>query len=149
KKLKASNRNWSFSRSVMLVVFVELKSKLTYFGPRRMLRPAFPKTSVSVGCERADRFHQFRSCLGPSLGFPETSQLSCSKFTLFTAASLVVRQEAGKPVLTTLIPPICQPPNNLSIGTDQSEPQRLRLPKGSSYKARFTQLILASKTDGP
>src|SRR2546425_6833460 len=34
----------SFSRSVMVVVFMELKSKLTYFGPRSTLRPALPKT---------------------------------------------------------------------------------------------------------
>src|SRR5713226_7401211 len=97
----------------------------------------------------ADVFHQFRSCFGPSLGLPVMSQLSCSKAMLLTASSLVLRQEAGKPVRTTLIPPICQPPRSLSIGVDQPEPQRLLCPKGSSYSALLTQLILASNTEGP
>src|SRR5207253_9907130 len=95
------------------------------------------------------RFHQFRICLGPSFGFPMMSQLSCSKLTRLTAGSLPSRQETGKPVRTTLIPPTCQPPNSLSTGPDQLEPQRLLRPKGSSYMALFTQLSLASNTEGP
>src|SRR6266849_2628176 len=97
----------------------------------------------------ADVLHQFRSCFGPSLGLPVMSQLSCSNTTILTASSLVFRQDAGKPVRTTLIPPICQPPRSLSTGVDQLEPQRLPCPNGSSYKALFTQLALASNTDGP
>src|ERR1700736_3441182 len=124
--------------SVIVVVFMELKSKLTYFGPRNTLRPPLPKTSWEVGKLRAAVFHQFRSCLGPSFGFPLTSQLSCSKSMLFTASSLVLRQETGKPVRTTLMPPICQPPNSLSSRPDQFDPQRLSLPKGSSKRALFT-----------
>src|SRR5439155_24575826 len=45
RKVKASKRKWSFRRSVMGVGFMELKSKLTYVGPRSALRPAVPKTS--------------------------------------------------------------------------------------------------------
>src|SRR5919108_5656237 len=100
----------------MAVVFIELKSKLTYFGPRRTLRPAFPKTSAGVGSEIAEVFHQSRSCFGPALGSPVMSQLSCSKLILLTASSLVLRQETGKPVRTTLIPPICHPPKSFSVG---------------------------------
>src|SRR2546421_10225445 len=97
----------------------------------------------------ADVFHQFRSCFGPSLGFPVRSQKSCSKRTLLTASSLALRQETGKPVRTTLMPPTCQPPRSLSTGPDQPEPLRLLWPNGSSNKALFTQLILASNTEGP
>src|SRR6266404_913580 len=139
RRLKASKRNCSLSRSVMEVVFMELKSKLTYFGPRSTLRPAFPKTSCEVGNAMADVFHQFRSCFGPLLGLPVRSQLSCSKTTILTASSLVWRQDAGKPVRTTLMPPICHPPSSLSTGPDQFAPQRLLRPKGSSYSALFTQ----------
>src|SRR6516162_7295744 len=116
----------------MVVVFEEEKSKLTYLGPRRTLRPALPKTSWGVAIAKADRFHQSRICFGPELGFPIRSQLSCSKLTLLTASSrLPSRQETGKPVRTALMPPICQPPKSLSIGPDQAEPQRRPLPKGS------------------
>src|SRR5215467_15621391 len=45
RKLKASKRNCTLKCSVMFVVFIALKSKLTYFGPRRTLRPASPNTS--------------------------------------------------------------------------------------------------------
>src|SRR6266404_8203482 len=114
-----------------------------------LLRPALPKTSCEVGKAIADVFQKFKSCLGPLLGFPVMSQLSCSKTTILTASSLVLRHDAGKPVRTTLIPPICQPPSSLSIGADQLPPQRLWRPKGSSYNAEFTQLILASNTEGP
>src|SRR6266568_2725516 len=103
----------------MVVVFIELKSKLTYLGPRKTLRPALPKTSWDVGNEIADVFHQFKSCLGPELGSPVMSQLSTSKLILLTATSLVLRQETGKPVRTTLIPPICHPPKSFSVGPDQ------------------------------
>src|SRR5437016_6382864 len=130
--LNASKRNCNLRRSVIVVVFMELKSKLTYFGPRRTLRPALPKTSCEVGKAIADVFHQFSSCLGPLLGFPMMSQLSCSKTTMLTASSVVFRQDAGKPVRTTLMPPICQPPSSLSAGADQLEPQRLFRPNGSS-----------------
>src|SRR5216684_5654791 len=147
--LNASKRNCSLRRSVIVVIFVELKSKLTYFGPRRMLRPALPKTSCEVGKAIADVFHQFKSCLGPPLGFPVMSQLSCSKTTMLTASSLVLRQDAGKPVRTTLMPPICHPLSSLSTGADQLAPQCLWRPKGSSYSALFTQLTLASNTEGP
>src|SRR5689334_23971184 len=116
----------------MVVVFIELKSKLTYFGPRKTLRPALPNTSAEVGNEIAAVFHQFRSRLGPELGFPLMSQLSCSKATMLTASSLVLRQETGKPVLATLMPPICHPPSSFSVGPDQLEPHRRPLPKGSS-----------------
>src|SRR5437899_2744859 len=133
----------------IVVVFMELKSKLTYFGPRKTLRPALPNTSAEVGNEIAAVFHQSRSCFGPALGFPVMSQLSCSKLMLLTASSLALRQETGKPVRTTLMPPICHPPNSFSIGPDQFAPHRRLLPKGSSYRALFTQLILASKTEGP
>src|SRR5712671_1838343 len=149
KMLNASKRNCSLRRSVIVVVFMELKSKLTYFGPRRILRPALPKTSCEVGKAIADVFQKFKSCLGPLLGFPVMSQLSCSKTTILTASSLVLRHDAGKPVRTTLIPPICQPPSSLSMGADQLPPQCLWRPKGSSYNAEFTQLILASNTEGP
>src|SRR4030088_1266986 len=118
--------------SVIVVVFMELKSKLTYLGPRNTLRPPLPKTSWEVGKLRAAVFHQFRSCLGPSFGFPLTSQLSCSKSMLFTAASLVLRQETGKPVRTTLMTPICHAPYSFSWGPDHVDPQHLPLPKGSS-----------------
>src|SRR6266851_705022 len=147
--LNASKRNCSLRRSVIVVFFMELKSKLTYFGPRRMLRPALPKTSCDVGKAIADVFHQFSRSFGPSFGFPTMSQLSCSNAILFTATSLVLRHDAGKPVRTTLMPPICHPPSSLSTGPDQLEPQRLPCPNGSSYKALFTQLALASNTDGP
>src|ERR1700756_153779 len=117
----------------MVVVFMEEKSKLTYFGPRRMLRPALPKTSCGEAMANADRFHQFRIRLGPLLGLARRSQLSCSKLTILTASSLLAsKQEAGKPVRTVLIPPICQPPRTFSTGPDQLAPQRRPLPKGSS-----------------
>ena len=90
--------------------------KLTYFGPRRTPRPPFPKTSCAVGNAMADVFHQLRSVFGPLFGFPVMSQKSCSNNTSFTALSLVFRQDAGNPVRTTLMPPICQPPRALSIG---------------------------------
>src|SRR6202035_1789029 len=133
----------------MVVVFSELKSKLTNLGPRKTPRPPLPKTSCEVGKATADTFHQLRSCFGPLLGLPTMSQKSCSKTTLFTASSLVFKHDAGTPVRATLIPPICHPPRALSIGPDQFEPQRLPRPNGNSYSALFTQLYLASNTDGP
>src|SRR5437016_2854552 len=57
---------------------------------------------------------------GPLFGLPRRSQKSCSKLTLFTAASLVVRHEAAKPLRTVLIPPTCQPPSSFSTGPDQA-----------------------------
>src|SRR5690349_4775285 len=109
------------------------KSKLTYFGPRRTLRPALPKTSCGEAIATAERFHQLRTCLGPLFGLPKRSQLSCSKVTLLTASSrLASRHEAGNPVRTVLIPPICHPPRAFSAGPDHAEPQCRPLPKGSS-----------------
>src|SRR2546430_1482168 len=102
----------------MVVIFIELKSKLTYLGPRSTLRPALPKTSCGVGVPMAERFHQLSICLGPLLGFPVMSQLSCSNPTMLVASSLVVRQDVGRPVRTTLMPPICQPTSCLTTNDD-------------------------------
>src|SRR2546430_16093742 len=110
RKLKASNRNCNFRRSVMVVVFIETKSRLTYLGPRKEPRRDEPNTSSSVGCANAERFQKPRIDFGPLFGFPRRSQKSCSKLTLFIAASLVVRHEAANPLRTVLIPPTCQPP---------------------------------------
>src|SRR5437773_11610177 len=108
----------------MVVVFMELQSKLTYFGPRSTLRPALPKTSWGVAIAKADRFHQSRLCFGPELGFPIRLQLSCSKLTLLTASSrLASMQETGKTVRTALIPPICHPPSSSSSGPDDTADQ--------------------------
>src|SRR5205823_14435950 len=130
----------------MVVVFMELQSKLTYFGPRSTLRPALPKTSWGVAIAKADRFHQSRICFGPELGFPIRSQLSCSKLTLLTASSrLASRQETGKPVRTALIPPICHPTKSFSRGPDHAEAQCRPLPKGSSKRPLLTQLTVEAK----
>src|SRR5438094_5003070 len=69
-------------------IFCVVKSKLTNFGPRSTPRPPLPNTSASVGVAKADRFQKFRMFLGPLLGLPTMSQLSCSKLALFTAESL-------------------------------------------------------------
>src|ERR1700758_2253544 len=72
--LNASNRNCRFRRSVIAVVFMALKSMLTYRGPRRTLRGAVPNASRSVGKANAETFHQFKNVLGPRLGLPTRSQ---------------------------------------------------------------------------